>query len=85
MSNYCSWMLTKRFLLINKVNIAILLFVIVFGIIHWIKPSLIYNSDGGFRPFGLGYSNKTVIPIWVVAIILAIFSYLAVLSSIVYF
>jgi hypothetical protein len=40
----------------------------------------VYNEEGGFRPFGVGYRNKTVIPIWLVAIVLAIFSYVVVLS-----
>ena len=78
-------MLTKRFLQIQKINIAIVLFILMFGLIHWYKPSLIYNSDGGFRPFGVGYTHKTVIPMWVIAIILAILAYLAVLFVIAYF
>jgi hypothetical protein len=78
-------MLTKRFLQIHKVNIAIIVFILIFGAIHWYKPSMIYNSDGGFRPFGVGYTHKTVIPMWVMAIILAILAYLAVLFAIAYF
>jgi uncharacterized membrane protein len=69
----------KAFVNKNKVNIAILLFLAVFSIIHITKPSIIYNNEGGFRPFGVGYRHKTIIPIWGVAIVLAIFSYLAVL------
>jgi hypothetical protein len=72
-------MLSKHFIYQQKVNIAIGLFLVLFFIIHWTKPSMIYNTDGGFRPFGVGYSDKTVLPIWVIAIILAILSYLAVL------
>jgi hypothetical protein len=72
-------MLSKRFIYQQKVNVAIGLFLVLFFMIHWIKPSMIYNMDGGFRPFGVGYSDKTVLPIWVIAIILAILSYLAVL------
>jgi len=78
-------MLTKRFLQVHKVNIAIVIFILIFGVIHWTKPSLMYNSDGGFRPFGVGYAHKTVIPMWIVAIILAILAYLAVLFFIAYF
>jgi hypothetical protein len=44
-----------------------------------IKPALLYTPEGGFRQFGVGYKQKTVIPIWIVAILLAIFSYLGVL------
>jgi hypothetical protein len=76
--------LTKKFIRINKVNIAILLFLLCFTLVHIIKPSFIYNKEGGFRPFGLGYKHKTVIPIWIISIILAIFSYLAVLSYIMF-
>ena len=72
-------MLSKRFIYQQKVNVAIGLFLVRFFIIHWTKPSMIYNLDGGFRPFGVGYSDKTVLPIWVIAIVLAILSYLAVL------
>lgn len=77
-------MLTKGFLYRNKVNIAIFVFLSAFVIIHLWKPSLIYTENGGFREFGVGYSDKTVIPIWIVAIILAIFSYLAVLFALAY-
>lgn len=78
-------MFTKRFLQIHKVNISIVIFVFLFGIIHLLKPALVYNSDGGFRPFGIGYAHKTVVPIWVTAIILAILSYLSVLYMITYY
>ena len=71
--------LSKKFVRINKVNIAILLFLVSFTVIHITKPQFIYNKEGGFRPFGVGYRHKTVIPIWLIAIILAIFSYLLVL------
>jgi hypothetical protein len=30
--------------------------------IHITKPALMYNDDGGFRPFGVGYRHKTIIP-----------------------
>jgi len=71
--------LSKRFVRINKVNIAIFLFLLSFVSIHLMKPPLFYNTDGSYRPFGLGYRHKTVIPIWLMAILLAIFSYLVVL------
>jgi len=71
--------LSKRFVRINKLNIAVFLFLILFSLIHLLKPGLLYNNDGSFREFGVGYKHKTVIPIWIFAVILAIFSYLTVL------
>jgi hypothetical protein len=62
-----------------KVAVAVFFFLILFSAVHLLKPGFIYNDEGGFRPFGLGYRHKTVIPIWVIAILLAIFSYLAVI------
>jgi hypothetical protein len=67
-----------------KLSFSVLLFLISFLIVHHLKPNLVYTPDGGFREFGVGYKNKTVIPIWVVAIILAIFSYLAIVSFLLY-
>jgi len=74
----------KGFVHHNKVNVAILLFVVLAFTIHYNQPVLLYTDDGGFREFGVGYSHKTVIPIWLVIILLAIFSYYAVLYYLAY-
>jgi hypothetical protein len=74
--------LSRTFIAQNKVNIAIIIFIILFSAFHYLKPGFAYNREGGYRPFGLGFKNKTVVPVWVIAIILAILSYLVVLYSI---
>jgi hypothetical protein len=71
--------ISKKFVRFNKLSVAIFIFLIIFSIIHYVKPTLLYTSDGGFRQFGVGYRNKTVLPIWIVAIVLALLCYLAVL------
>ena len=58
--------------------IAVFIFLILFGIINALRPSVIYNKDLSFRRFGIGYKNKTVIPIWLFSIMLAILVYVAV-------
>ena len=75
----------KGIVQVHKLAVSIMLFFILFSIVHTVKPSLLYNDEGGFRPFGVGYRHKTVIPIWIVSIILAIFSYLAVLYYLAFF
>ncbi len=72
------FVLNKGVLRRNKVNLSIILFILLFSLIHYIKPSLIYNYDGSFRQFGIGYKHKTVTPIWLFAIILAILSYIGI-------
>jgi hypothetical protein len=60
----------------NRLVSAIVIFLLIFSAIHWMKPAMIYNEHGGFRQFGIGYKQKTVIPIWVVSIVLAVLCYL---------
>jgi hypothetical protein len=62
----------------NLAGTAILLYVALFMLVQYMNPSFIYNEDGSLREFGIGYSSKTVLPIWLVAIILGIISYLTV-------
>ncbi len=63
----------------NITSVSIILFVTIFSIIQYFKPSIIYNNDGSLRQFGIGTRKKTVLPIWLMSLILAIFSYLFVL------
>ena len=63
----------------NSLFISILIFVILFTGIHMVKPSCFYNTDGSIRSFGVGYKNKTILPIWLAAILLAILSYIFIL------
>ena len=64
----------------NITSFSILLFVIIFAVIQIISPAFLYNEDGSIRQFGLGTKKRTVLPIWLFAIIVAILSYLFVLS-----
>jgi hypothetical protein len=59
----------------NYLSFSIIIFMMVFLMIQFLKPSIIYNSDGSLRQFGIGYRKKTVVPLWLVVILLAIFSY----------
>jgi len=71
-------MYLKGFVRYHKLNVTIFLFLVLFTLVHLLKPGLVYEKDGSFREFGVGYRHKTVIPIWVVSIVLAILSYVAV-------
>ena len=58
---------------------SVVLFVYLFGLIQYMKPAFLYNGDGSIREFGIGYKNKTILPIWLLSIVLGILSYLAVM------
>ena len=63
----------------NPTLVSIILFLVIFITIHIGKPGCLYNNDGSIRQFGIGYKNKTILPIWLLSIILGILSYLFVL------
>ena len=69
----------KQFICKHKNLVSIIIFLIIFVITVLIKPSFMFDKNNKPREFGLGYKNKTVIPIWLFIIITAIISYLAVL------
>ena len=68
--------MNKLFIKQNITSMSILLFMILFGIMVYLKPNFVFNKDGTMRQFGSGYRNKTVIPIWLIVIIMAYLSYL---------
>jgi hypothetical protein len=63
----------------NMTLVAIVLFIVCFSILISFKPAFLFNKDGSIKSFGLGYKKKTVIPVWVIAIVFAIISYYLVL------
>ena len=72
-------MISRRYIRNNLVSISIILFLVGFIAVQQLKPGFIYNKDGSLRDFGLNNTRKTIFPIWLVTIILAILSYVGVL------
>jgi hypothetical protein len=71
-------MLSRTIIKSYLLHISIVLYLILILGVHMMKPGFIYNKEGGFRPFGIGYKHKTVIPMFVISIVLAILSYVMV-------
>ena len=57
------------------ITLSIIIFVVCLVVITAIKPRVMYNDDGSLRDFGVGYRKKTVLPLWLVVILLAIMAY----------
>ena len=57
---------------------SIILFICIYFIIQYDKPLFIYNTDGTLKQFGVGYKKKTILPIWLLSIILGIICYMIV-------
>tara|TARA_A100001015_G_scaffold318228_1_gene437475 strand:- start:6488 stop:6739 length:252 start_codon:yes stop_codon:yes gene_type:complete len=77
-------LLNRTFIRKHLVSFATILFVGLYVMIIKLKPGFLYNHDGTLRNFGVGYKNRTVIPVWLLAITLAILSYLGILYYLVY-
>ena len=74
----------KNFIRNNNTFVSIIIFISIFSFVHLIKPAFLYKSDNSVREFGIGYKNKTILPIWLLSIILGILSYLFVMYYVAY-
>ena len=63
----------------NSTASAIIIFLVIFAIFMYIKPSFLFTEYGSIRNFGLGKRNCTILPIWLFVIIAAITAYLLIL------
>lgn len=72
-------MISRIFIRNHRNTMAISIYLFLFGLIVFMRPNFLYNKDGSLRNFGVGTSKKTVIPIWLLAIVLSILSYFFVL------
>jgi len=72
----------RQFVVTNINLVSIIVFLLLFAIILVTKPNIMFDKNGKPREFGIGYKNKTILPLWLAVIILAIISYLAILCYI---
>ena len=63
----------------NVTLVSIILFITIFSMIQLSKPRFLYNNNGSIREFGVGYKNKTILPIWLLSLVLGIMCYLIVM------
>lgn len=71
--------MNRNFIRRHVTSVSILLFLALFITVQVVQPAFLYGNDGSIRPFGIGYSNSTVVPMWGVTIMLAIIAYYAVM------
>jgi uncharacterized membrane protein len=74
----------RRFIRNNVTSVSILIFISIYVFLIMMQPAFLYNKDGSLRQFGLNSSKKTVIPAWLLALLISIFSYLFVLYYLAY-
>ena len=64
----------------HRLILILMVYLIGYGFILWLKPSILFDpSKTNLRPFGVGYKQSTILPLWLLSILLAIISYFSVL------
>lgn len=71
--------MNRTFIRKNITSFSIIIFFAIFISINAMKPSFLYDKDGAIREFGINSKNKTVVPMWLLTILVAFTSYLFVL------
>ena len=71
--------MNRLFIRRNITSLSIIIFLILFTFIQYMEPTFLYKSDGSLREFGIGRQKKTILPIWLLVFILAVFCYLFIL------
>ena len=65
---------------INRIVFILFLYLVLYIGVVLLKPNILYeHGQDMLRPFGVGYKNTTILPLWLASILLAIFSYFIVL------
>ena len=75
--------MNKAYVRRNIKYISIIIFLFVFYMFVALKPSFLFEQDGSVKQFGIGNTKKTVIPLWLIAGVLGILSYMTVLYYII--
>ena len=58
---------------------SISLFLVLYAMLCKASPSFAFDSKGRAKQFGIGIKRRTVTPVWLVAVLIAIASYVIVL------
>ena len=64
----------------NELFLVLIVYILLYSIVITLKPDIIFNNiNDCTRPFGVGYKHTTILPLWLVSILVAILSYFIVL------
>jgi len=57
-----------------RLQISVLIYIILIIALIFIKPKFFFKKDGTLKTFGTG-GNNTILPLWMIILLMAIFSY----------
>jgi hypothetical protein len=65
----------------HPIQASIVLYFIIVSVILLIQPNMIFNRSGVPRDFGVGDNRRTIYPLWLVCILVAILSFYVVILA----
>lgn len=61
----------------NIMLTAVAIFVFLYAALVYWRPAAVFDAKGNTRPFGIGRTETTVVPLWLCVVMLAVLSYAA--------
>ena len=58
----------------NHMLWTVSIFMVLFAVFLYLKPSLAFTEDGKIKPFGVKKSGSTIFPVWLWTFVFAVFS-----------
>tara|TARA_B100001057_G_C22813594_1_gene936460 strand:+ start:1776 stop:1994 length:219 start_codon:yes stop_codon:yes gene_type:complete len=62
------------FLQNKRLQISIVLYLIIIGILIFINPNFLYDKNGKMKILGVG-DDKTLLPLWLIIFVIAVLCY----------
>ena len=58
-----------------RIQVSLLIYLVTITAVLYSKSNIFYKKDGSLKEFGTGGKGKTILPLWLVILLLAILSY----------
>jgi len=71
--------MNRNFAQTNVPLVALILFFVIYGFVAMAQPAFLYKKNNTLREFGVGYRNKTILPMWLFSFLLGVICYLIVI------
>ena len=65
----------------TNVFYSLVLFASVMVWVYGTRPEMFFHEDGSLKSFGVGFEQKTMLPLWLFCFVAGIFSYILVMYA----
>ena len=63
------------------IKFTLLIYLVLSGLVYYLKPNMMFTESGNFKQFGLGDKRyKTIFPFWLVTTMMGVMVYYIILT-----